>query len=327
MFEFILKLIDTKDNFVLTSHVNPDGDSIGCELALYTFLKNKGKKAKIINYSATPNNYVFLDKNQIIEKFDENTHQKAIKEAEVIFILDTNEYSRLKTMAPYIKESPAVKICIDHHLGMERNGFDHVISDIESPSTGEILYKFLQISGNNSINKEIAEYLYTAIMTDTGSFRFPRTDAETHRITANLLDLGIEPVYIYNEVYGKSDIGRLKLLSIFLRKLTLEFHNKLVYAIMLQEEFKQTGTTEYDTEGFSHQMMSIDSVQIAIIFTEGKNGIKVSFRSKGNIYVNELAKEFGGGGHKNAAGAWLASKDMENVCKLVISNAKKYLIN
>ncbi|RPI18963.1 MAG: bifunctional oligoribonuclease/PAP phosphatase NrnA [Ignavibacteriae bacterium] len=327
MYEFVQKLIETKDNFILTSHVNPDGDSIGSELALYTFLKNKGKNAKIINYSATPYNYLFLDKNNIIEKFDENIHQKAINEAGAVFILDTNEYSRLKTMAPYIKESPAIKVCIDHHLGMEKNGFDNVISDIESPSTGEILYKFLLSYGNNSINKDIAEYLYTAIMTDTGSFRFPRTDAETHLITANLLDLGIDPVYIYNEVYSKSSIGRLKLLSIFLRKLTLEYDNRLIYAVMLQKEFDETGTTEYDTEGFSHHMMSIETVQIALIFTEGRNGIKVSFRSKGDIYVNELAKEFGGGGHKNAAGTWLAEKDMDNVCKRVISNAKKYIIN
>jgi phosphoesterase RecJ-like protein len=327
MYEFLLKLIDSKDNFVLTSHVNPDGDSIGSELALYTFLKNKGKNAKIINYSATPYNYLFLDNKNIIEKFDENVHQNAIKEAEVVFILDTNEYSRLKTMAPYIKESSALKICIDHHLGMEKNGFDHVISDIESPSTGEILFKILNFNGKNTINKEIAEYLYTAIMTDTGSFRFPRTDSETHRITADLLDIGVDPVNIYSEVYNKSSIGRLKLLSIFLRKLTPEFDNRLIYAILLQEEFKQTGTTEFDTEGFSHHMMSLNTVQIAIIFTEGKKGIKVSFRSKGEIYVNELAKEFGGGGHQNAAGAWLDTKDMKDVCIQVISNAKKYIIN
>jgi phosphoesterase RecJ-like protein len=327
MFEFILNSIDSKDNFILTSHVNPDGDSIGSELALYYFLKNKGKRAKIINYSSTPDNYVFLDKNKVIEKFDENIHKTSIYEAEVIFILDTNEYSRVKTMAPFIKESTALKICIDHHLGFEKNGFDHIYSDIESPSTGEILFKMLKSTGNSAITKEIADNLYTAIMTDTGSFRFPRTDAETHRITAELIELGVNPVDIYSEVYNKSTIGRLKLLSIFLKKLTMEYDGRLVYAVLVQKDFEETGTTEFDTDGFSHPMMSLESVQIAIIFTEGKHGIKVSFRSKGNIFVNELAIEFGGGGHKNAAGAWLERKDMDKIFPEVILKAKNYLIN
>lgn len=327
MFEFILNLTDTKDNFILTSHVNPDGDSIGSELALYYFLKNKGKTAKIINYSATPQNYIFLDKYNIIEKFDENIHKNSINEAEVIFILDTNEYSRVKTMAPFIKESPALKVCIDHHLGFEKNGFDHIYSDIESPSTGEILYKMFKSCGNNTITKEIADNLYTAIMTDTGSFRFPRTDSETHRITAELIDIGVNPVDIYSEVYNKSTIGRLKLLSIFLKKLTIEYDGRLIYSILRQKDFEETGTTEFDTDGFSHPMMSLESVQIAVIFTEGKRGTKVSFRSKGNIPVNELAKEFGGGGHKNAAGAWLERKDLENIFPEVILKAKNYIIN
>jgi phosphoesterase RecJ-like protein len=164
-------------------------------------------------------------------------------------------------------------------------------------------------------------------MTDTGSFRFPRTDAETHRITAELLELGVNPVEIYSEVYNKSTIGRLKLLSIFLKKLTMEYDNRLAYAVLTQKDFEETGTTEFDTDGFSHPMMSIESVQIAIIFTEGKRGIKVSFRSKGNIYVNKLAKEFGGGGHMNAAGAWLENKDMDNIFHEVILKAKNYIIN
>ncbi len=199
MFENIVKLVENHKKFVITSHVNPDGDSIGSEIALYLYLKNLGKNARIINYSLTPDNYKFLDKNNVIEKFDEEKHKEVIENTEIIFILDTNEYSRTRTMEPLIKNSSAKKICIDHHLGSNQNGFDYYISDIDSPATGEILYRFFN-STENSINTDIAEALYTAIMTDTGSFRFPRTDYETHKITAELIKAGADPVKLFSEV-------------------------------------------------------------------------------------------------------------------------------
>jgi phosphoesterase RecJ-like protein len=324
MLEKILDLIKNSAKFVITSHVNPDGDSIGSEIALYKYLINKEKEAKIINYSLTPRNYLFLDSNNIIEKFDENRHKKSIYDADVIFILDTNEYSRLRTMAPLIKESQAKKICIDHHLG-ENNGFDYYLSDIESASTGEILFRLFTLNGSDSINKDIAVPLYTAIMTDTGSFRFPRTDSETHQITAKLIEKGADPVEIFSEVYDKAPFGRLKLLSRFLNNLTLAYDGKLIYGPIYLKDFEDTETNVFDTEGFSHHIMGLGSVQIGIIFTETQKGIKVSFRSKGEIYCNELAKEFGGGGHKNAAGAWIDKVKMESLIKEVITKAKKYL--
>ncbi|MGH2574172.1 MAG: DHH family phosphoesterase [Ignavibacteria bacterium] len=325
MFENILKLINNKQNFVITSHVNPDGDSIGSEIALHKYLKNLGKTARIINYSLTPQNYTFLDNSKIIEKFDENTHNAVLQNAEVIFILDTNEYSRLKTMANSVMNSPAKKVCIDHHMGFNLNGFDFFISDTDSPATGEVLYKLFTYNGNNSISADIAVALYAAIMTDTGSFRFPRTDSETHKIAAKLIEYGADPVEIYNEIYDKSSFGKLKLLSIFLNKLILACDNKLIYASLLQKDFIDTGTTEIDTEGFSSHMMSIKTVQIGIIFTETKRGIKISFRSKGDAHVNELAKEFGGGGHSNAAGSFIENANLEELIKNVLAKAKNYI--
>lgn len=326
MFENIINLIENNRNFVITSHVNPDGDSIGSEIALFNYLKNLDKNVKIINYSSTPENYRFLDKLQIIEKFEEDKHKDVIQNSDIIFILDTNEYSRIRTMEPFIKQSPAKKVCIDHHLGSNQNGFDYFLSDTDSPATGEILYNLFNKMRANSIDPSIADALYTAIMTDTGSFRFPRTDSETHKIVSELIKAGADPVKLYTEVYDKASIGRLKLLSRFLSNLQLAYEDKVIYGVLLLNDFDETATDVFDTEGFSHYMMSLDSVQIGLIFTETLKGIKVSFRSKGSIYVNEFAKEFRGGGHQNAAGAFIVDSNVEKVKKAVISIAKKYII-
>jgi phosphoesterase RecJ-like protein len=324
MFKGILDLIKNNDKFVITSHVNPDGDSIGSEIALYKYLLKQGKNARVISYSETPANYLFLDDNKTIEKFDESKHNMTIQEADVIFILDTNEYSRLRTLEPYIKKSPAKKVCIDHHLG-NNNSFDFKIIDTDSPATGEILYKLFTSEGGQKLESDIAVPLYAAIMTDTGSFRFPRTDSETHRIAADLIESGANPVSIYSEVYDKAHEGRLKLLSRFLNNIMILYDGKVVYSNVYLKDMEETGTNIFDTEGFSHYIMSMAAVQIGIIFTESPRGVKISFRSKGEIYANELAKEFGGGGHMNAAGAWVDKGDMKSLAKEVTLKAKKYI--
>ena len=324
MLKEILDLIKNNDKFVITSHVNPDGDSIGSEIALYKYLLKQGKNARIISYSETPDNYIFLDENKTIEKFDETEHNMSIQEADVIFVLDTNEYSRLRTMEPYISKSPAKKVCIDHHLG-KSNGFDYALIDTESPATGEILFKLFTFDKKQKLGSDIAVPLYAAIMTDTGSFRFPRTDSETHKITAELIEAGADPVEIYSRVYDRAQIGRLKLLSRFLNNIVLLYDGKVVYSNVYLKDLEETGTNIFDTEGFSHYIMSIASVQIGIIFTQSPRGVKISFRSKGEIYANELAKEFGGGGHMNAAGAWIDKGDMEKLAKEVTLKAKKYI--
>lgn len=325
----ILDLINKNQQFILTSHVNPDGDSIGSEVALQIFLKNLGKNARVLNYSPTPSNYTFLDKDGIIEQFEENKHAEAIKNADVIFILDTNEYERLRTLSPFIKESKAKKVLIDHHLGFDKNNFDYYISDTDSPATGEILYKFFKDIENKEgikvINKQIAEALYTAIMTDTGSFRFDRTDSETHSITSELLGFGIHPFGIYSEVYNKATIGKLHLLGRFLNNITLEHDNRVAFATVTQKDFSETETDEYAIEGFSSHLMSLETVKLGIVITETQRGVKLSFRSENGIYANELAKEFGGGGHQNAAGAFIPGADINSLTSKVIEKSKEFL--
>ncbi len=330
----IVSLINNYQEFILTSHVNPDGDSIGSEIALYLFLSNLGKRTKIINYSPTPSNYTFLDKDNVIEQFVEEKHKDSIANADVIFILDTNEYSRLRTLAPYIQSSNAKKVLIDHHLGFDANGFDYSFSDTNSPATGEMLFRFFKnFDGSNSdtqpigniISKPMAEALYAAIMTDTGSFRFERTGAETHNIAAELISAGAEPDKIYSEIYNKATIGKLHLLGKFLNRITLEHDNKLAYSIVLQKDFQETSTDEYAIEGFSSHLMSLDSVKLGIVITQTLRGVKLSFRSNGEVMCNNLAKEFEGGGHQNASGAFVPGADVNELTVKVVERSKFYL--
>jgi len=228
----IVSLINNNQEFILTSHVNPDGDSIGSEIALHLYLKSLGKNAGILNYSPTPDNYTFLDKEGVIEQFDEVKHKGRIENADVIFILDTNEYERVRTLAPHIQASKAKKILIDHHLGFNPELFDEYIVDTDSPATGEMLYRFFKEieasgSGKKIITPDMALALYTAIMTDTGSFKFNRTDEETHTIIADLLTYGLSPYDIYSEVYNKATIGRLHLLGRFLNNVTMMYDGNL----------------------------------------------------------------------------------------------------
>jgi phosphoesterase RecJ-like protein len=268
---------------------------------------------------------VFLDKDAVIEQFDEELHKNLILNSDVVFILDTNEYARIRTMEPYVKQSRAKKVVIDHHMGLNRNGFDFFISDTDSASTGEILYRFFKFYNGGKIDKEIAKALYTAIMTDTGSFKFERTVPETHLITAELLGFGISPYEIYSEVYNKATPGKLRLLGRFLENIKIEHGDKMAYSVLYLKDFEETGTDEYATDGYSLHLLSLEKAVIGIIITETKRGVKLSFRSKGSIPVNELAKEFGGGGHINAAGAFIPDGKIEMLEKEVIEKSKKYL--
>lgn len=323
----IVSLIDNNQEFILTSHVNPDGDSIGSELALHIYLKNLGKSSRILNYSPTPDNYKFLDKDGVIEEFNEDKHKDLVKNADVVFILDTNEYERLRTLAPHVKQSKAKKVLIDHHLGFDPKNFDHYIMDTDSPATGEILYRFFKdieaSTGNNGvITKDMAVALYAAIMTDTGSFKFGRTDEETHLITADLLKYDINPYDVYSEIYNRATIGRLHLLGRFLNNISLLYDGKLAYSTVTRKDFEETSTDEYAIEGFSSHLLTLESVVLGIVITETVRGVKLSFRSKGDVKSNELAKLFGGGGHQNASGAFVLGGKPDKIVNEVTEKAK-----
>jgi phosphoesterase RecJ-like protein len=316
-------LLEKNQKFVLTTHINPDGDGLGSECALAAYVRRKGKQAVILNHSATPPNYAFLDHRREILQFDPKVHASLLADADVIIVLDTNHPDRLVSMKPFVLQSKATKVCIDHHLDAAEFA-DLYIIDEPSTATGEIVYRLLTYLDTGSIDKEIAVALYTAIMTDTGSFRYPKTGPEVHRSIAHLIEQGADPVEIYEQVFEQGSVNRLNLLGHALATMELVHGGKVAYLVITQKMLAETRTTEVDTDAFVPYSLSVYGVQIGMMFTELSDGVKVNFRSKGDIWINRLAKEFGGNGHKNAAGARLVSVRLSDILPKLLERSKAY---
>ncbi len=317
---------------VITAHQKPDGDAMGSTLGLYHFLKQLGHEVTVIS----PTNWAqFLDwmpgVDQVID-FEANKKEASeiVAAADYVFCLDFNILHRTKHLEPIIRESKALKILIDHHQQPDTPSFAYGISDVKMSSTCEMIYDFIVQSGHsNLINIDIATCLYTGLMTDTGSFRFPSTTASVHKIVAHLKELGLQHAKIHENIYDNSTEGRLKFMgNAFLNRMTVlpEFKTA-VMAIPKSDIYKfelKTG----DTEGLVNYLLSIEGIKFAAILIDREEERKWSFRSKGNFDVNIFARtHFEGGGHANAAGG-RSSKSLDetfNDFKNIIENYKSQL--
>jgi phosphoesterase RecJ-like protein len=322
--ETIISLIRDKRRFVLTTHVNPDGDAIGSEVALAAWLTEAGKQGQIINYSPTPAVYRFLDPAGIIRTYDPVRDDAYLADAEAIIVVDANQPGRLRSMETAVLRSRALKLCIDHH--MEPDGFaDHYLIEEDATSTGEILFRLLGRLTEGRFSSTIATALYCAIMTDTGSFRYPRVDPEIHRIAARLIECGADPVDIYGRVYEQWSDGRIHLLGETLRELRTSADGRIAHVTITRDMLRRTGTSEEDIDNFTTYPMSIAGVLVGILFLELPQGLKISFRSRGDIPINELARQFGGNGHKNAAGARIREDGIDQIRETVLASALTYV--
>jgi len=317
---------------VITAHQKPDGDAMGSTLGLYHFLKQLGHEVTVIS----PTNWAqFLDwmpgVDQVIDfEANKNEASQIVADADYVFCLDFNILHRTKHLEPIIRDSKALKILIDHHQQPDTPSFAYGISDVKMSSTCEMVYDFIVQSGHsNLINLDIATCLYTGLMTDTGSFRFPSTTASVHKIVAHLKELGLQHAKIHENIYDNSTEGRLKFMgNAFLNRMTVlpEFKTAIM-AIPKTDIYKfelKTG----DTEGLVNYLLSIEGIKFAAIVIDREEERKWSFRSKGNFDVNIFARtHFEGGGHTNAAGG-RSSKSVDetfNDFKNIIENYKSQL--
>jgi bifunctional oligoribonuclease and PAP phosphatase NrnA len=324
-FHLLEKIIRENNSFLLTTHVNPDADAIGSEIALYFILKELGKEVYIVNHSQNPYNLLFLDTDNRVEKYNPEKHDCLFDKVDVIFALDFNRSDRTVSMAKVFNASDKIKVCIDHHQDPE-NFADYYFLDPGYSATGHILFDFIKVTDIVKLSYQTAVPIYAAIMTDTGSFRFERTTPEIHRIAAELLEQNVDPSDVYDKLYDQSLFSKLKLLGVALDSLQLYGEKKqIAFMVLTQKMFTETGALESDTEGFVNFSLSVEFVKIGIMFIELKDGFKVSFRSKGIIPVNRLAAEFGGGGHTNASGARILKGNLRDFINIVLERAEKYL--
>jgi len=321
----IRSVLDSTQHCVITTHINPDGDAIGSAAALWGALTERGVHATVLLPGPMPENLRWVPGAEHMEVYHPSTlgHDRLLAQADTIFVLDLNTLKRLDLLGEAIGKAAGRKVMIDHHIKPD-DFADVVMSDVEAPSTCSMLYDVLADWAGNAVPRfstNVAQALYVGIMTDTGNFRFPRTDARVHVAVAELLDCGADNVKSYELIYNTSTFGRLRLLGNALASLTAYCNGKLCIMALTVDEIHAQECTLDDTEGFVHHTLSVDGVKMGLLVIQLPDMVKLSFRSKGTTYVRDLAAVYGGGGHVYAAGARVRDGVMATVIQDVVQRA------
>jgi phosphoesterase RecJ-like protein len=317
----VQELLAKPKNITIVTHWSPDGDAMGSSLGLYNYLLKRKHKVTVITPNDYPDFLAWLPGNDNVIDFSVKAKQgkAAVAKAEIIFCLDFNSLKRIDLLGEELAQSKAIKFIIDHHLQPE-DFADYMLHDVKASSTCQLIYDFIELMGDTGlIDKDIANCLYTGIMTDTGSFRFPSTTGRTHEIVAALMKAGAENADIHNRVYDDNTEDRLRLLGFCLaEKLTVIKELNTAFFSLRTDELRRFNYKKGDTEGVVNYALSIKGIRFAAFFVEKDGLVKTSFRSKGDFNVNLFAREhFSGGGHANAAGGASELTLDETVIKFV----------
>ncbi|MEM9827827.1 MAG: DHH family phosphoesterase [Planctomycetota bacterium] len=314
------------ESFVLVSHVRPDCDALGSELGMAQVLRAVGKKVRIINAHHVPPSLEFIDPAGEIEVLGDHVQADEIS-ADCIMILDTSAWPQLGDMGDVIRASKADKIVLDHHVGEDDLGAT-MYKDYQAEATGHLVVQAADAL-NVPLNRQLGMPLFAAIATDTGWFRFGSVTPETYRVVARLVDVGVVPAEVYGDLYERDTLGRLRLRGLILSRTQSELDGALMHTSVRLEDFEAVGANPSDTEDVINLTLAVRGTQGAVIFVgQRKGGYKLSFRSRCEMDCNEVARNFGGGGHKAAAGAFIDAslEDAKaKVLPVVIEAMKKAL--
>jgi bifunctional oligoribonuclease and PAP phosphatase NrnA len=327
------ELLANPQHIVITTHHKPDGDAMGSSLGLYNYLIQKGHHVRVITPTDYPLFLHWMPNNPEVLVYTETVAEsnKYIGDADIIFCLDFNALSRINEMGEIVREARGVKVMIDHHL--EPEGFDDYRHwSINACATAQLVYDFIItiMKEPQLINKDVASCLYTGIMTDSGSFRFPTTTPQVHHIVADLIQRGAENSKIHQLVYDNFSEGRLRFLGYcLLNKLEVfEEYNTALISVT-NDELDKFGIDTGDTEGLVNYALTINGIKLAALIIERQDKVKLSLRSTGDFPANEICKKyFNGGGHRNAAGGF-SDKILQDVIsefKSILPDYKSLLI-
>ena len=322
MLEFtrLKEFLNKPQHIVITTHHKPDGDAMGSSLGLYNYLIQKGHQVRVITPTDYPSFLQWLPNNPEVIVYTEKKveSETLIAAAEIIFCLDFNSLSRINELGEMVRKSSAIKVMIDHHL--EPEGFDDFRHwSINACASAQLVYDFIVnlMEEKHLINKDVATCLYTGIMTDSGSFRFPNTTAEVHRIVADLIACGAENSKIHQMVYDNFSESRLRFLGhCLINRLEVFTEYNTALITVNKSDLEKFHITTGDTEGVVNYALSINGIRLAALIIERPDRVKLSLRSTGEFPANEICKKyFAGGGHRNAAGGF-SDKDLtETVSK------------
>lgn len=312
----LVNLVATHQRFLLTTHVRPDGDGLGSLRAIAVVLRHLGKQVHLVYpTSGYPARYDFLDPQGEITPFARSSENQ--RDVEVILIADTGTWNQLGDMADFLRHTSAIKVVMDHHLTQDDLGAKRFV-DASAEATGRLAHEFLTALGK-PLPVEAANALFTALAMDTGWFRHSNTTARTFSLAAELVAAGAQPTLLYELLFERSTLGRIKLTGLVLNRLTLAHADRVAWSCIRSTDYPAVGAVPSDSEDLVNWTLGVKGVEVGLLFMEQPvGGIKISFRSRGRLDVAALAGEYGGGGHAAAAGA-IVQGDLEQVCERVLN--------
>jgi phosphoesterase RecJ-like protein len=296
-----VEIVRRHRRFALTTHIRPDGDALGCEIALAEALETLGKDVLVCNVFSVPPDLQFIDKKKRFKKLGVDLAPDRLADREVLVILDTSAWAQLGAMADVVRSTSALKVVIDHHVSEDDLGAE-LFKDDRAEATGRLVIEALD-QLKVPLTPDIARAAFVAVATDTGWFRFSSTSAETFTLIARLVQAGADPDEIHKNLYENDSLARLRLIGRTLVRAETELDGRLIHTYISNEDFHATGALPSDSEDIINLMLAVGGTQAAVIFVEQpKGGFKVSLRSRCQLDCAALAEQFGGGGHKKAAG-------------------------
>jgi phosphoesterase RecJ-like protein len=299
------EIVNSNERFLLVSHIRPDCDALGSELGMAGVLQALGKSVRIVNGHATPPNLDFIDPEHKIETIGKDVKAEELSDIQVVMILDTSAWAQIGPMSDFIKQTSAQVIILDHHVSEDK--IDAIaFKNTKAEATGRLVVEAAEALGV-ALTPEIAMPLFAAIATDTGWFRFGSAGSTCYRTGAKLIDAGARPAEIYGALYERETVGRVRLRGRVLARVETELNGQLVYTYIEKADFAATGALPSDTEDLINLSLAIEGTEFAVIFVEqADGGFKLSFRSRCALDCSQIAENFGGGGHKAAAGAFVS---------------------
>ena len=307
---------------VLSTHINADGDGCGSEAALARILAARGMKVSIVNPTPWPDTYQFLLGDDVIDASEKGA--SFLRKADLLVVLDISDVKRLGSLADTVRGLRIPKLVIDHHVPSDEPPSTGILSDTSACATGELIFD-LAVTLGAELTPEVAVALYVALLTDTGGFRFSNTSARCLSIAGQLLAAGVEPEEMYRRLYASHPIGRLHLLRDALATLEVDPAYGISWISVAAGAAEEYGLKAEDLDGLAEHPRSVGGTRLALFFRDlGHGKIKVSFRSTGDVDVNEFARKFNGGGHRRAAGA-LIPGTIEEVRHTVVNAAREFV--
>lgn len=297
----LVELIRQHTTFLLMTHIRPDADGMGSQLALADALTAIGKQVRVVVASTIPPRYNFLDPDGTrIERY--RPANTTFRDVDAVIILDTGTWNQIGDFGDFLRNFQKPKVVVDHHCTQDDLG-GMAFVDTSAEACGRLAYEVIRAVGA-PISPYAANHLFMALATDTGWFRHPNTTAQSFQLASELVALGATPSPLYEKLYEDAPITRLRLTGKALERLQVCLDGQVAYTEVHLSDYADTGAVPGDTEDLINYPRSIQGIEVAIIFIEQpEGGTKISFRARSRVDVSAIAQQFAGGGHRLAAGA------------------------